>query len=592
MERGPVTRRIAIVVLVSIAGLLTLAVAQLGFGVAIDDAVRRGTDLLTARYAMSIGQPIRLRGFPFVTIASGTASVAPFKGQRGATLKLQSPLITVAMSGGSDDASSAGSLSDILQSQLGGSDIEDVTLRDATVQFGWSSGETLSLSACDADLAGKSGAALTLAGKCTYLGQPLTFELSSPGRLEVDKRLPTGARWPLKLAVTSPLFGIAAEGELDARGAWCLKASAELRASDTTRLAQWLGYGWGATAAGPAVRIKGPLIWERGSIAFGKSSIALNDQNGVGAVSLSFRSVRPFVEATVAFPALDVAPLLYQSATPETRRPSGTLATLETTAASTGSPIWRGLATSFPAIANVDTEFRISAARLQWRGEPVGQGAFSVSARSGEMHADFSELKFGSHSGSLQVATKAGGTAPVTLRGRFKSADVAALSSSMFGTAIASGTGTGHFEVTGEGATLGAVIDSASGRGMIEAQDGSAHLDLLALQRLSKETGHSARPLTWSTIASPAPFEALALKVQLRDGGMAIDAGSLRSNGWLASVTGRIGAEIDLRVRLEQSRLPTVKRSTARGAESGGTLLLGGSWASPTVALLPPDPLP
>ena len=598
MKRGIVTRSISIIVLMSIAALILLAIAQLGFGVALDDAVRRGSDLLTARLsAVTVEDPIAVPGFPGVIIASGSVLVVPSGDQRAAaTVKLLSPVIDITMPTAETGLNNS-TISAIGPTQFGASEVDKVSFRDATFNFRWSGGNALTVSKCNAELAGKASAALTFVGYCSYLGQPVAFEIWSSGRTELDKRQLGIARWPLKLSMTSPLLSVVLDGELDARGNWSLKSQADVRTPDTTLLAQWLGYGWGAVSNGPAVRIKGPLSWELGSVAFGKSSITLNDQPGIGAISLSFRGSRPIVEATVSFNALDVAPLLYVGASAAPIRSAALPASLEVSAPPARSSAWRGLVTRFPAIAHLDTEFRLSTARLQWRGEPIGQGAFSVSARNGEMHADFSELTVGSLSGSLQIETKAGASqSPVTLRGRFKSTNTAALTTALFGAEAVTGASVGQFELTGEGATLGAVIDRASGRGLLEAHDGAAHLDLAAVQRLLTAPINVVRPLLLSTIASLAPFEALALKFQVRDGEMSIESGSLRSNGILAAVTGRIGPAIDVKVRLDPSRLTPVKRTADRGGVSavsgGSTLVVGGTWASPTVAVTPPDPLP
>ena len=598
MKRGLVTRRISVVVLVSIAALLALATAPLLFGVGIDDAVRRGSDLLAIHTGgLNIERPVRLQAYPNVVVSSGEVSIVRSGVRRSATLTLDNASIDIALGGqaASGDTPVA-SLFDRMGDGIAREEIDKIALRHATLTFRWSSGEAWAITDCDAEISARSSAAISVSGDFTHLGQRLKFELSTTGPFDANRQQLAGARWPLKLSVTSPLLGVTIDGELDTRGAWSLKAQTEVRTPDTTRLAAGLGYGWGSAAIGPGLLVRGPATWERGVIAFGKSHISLGDQDGVGALSLSLRDNRPLIEATAAFPALDIAPLLYVGYVPEFVPASGAIAAIAPAVQLPVAATWRGLATHFPAMAIVDTELRLSAGRLQWRGEPIGHGAFTVSARTGMVHADFAELSVGSHVGSLQIQMdQTLPHAPVTLRGRFKSANVAELVEALFASAFASGPSVAQFELTGHGATLGDVVDRAVGRGMLEARDGQIDLDATALQKLIAAPLATGRPLPWSAIAARSAYQTLGLKFQVRSGVVTIDAGTLRSNGLVTSVFGQVdlpGAKLDLsgRIDAQPPRLTSVARSNGRTVDD--VLTLRGPWTAPVVSMRPIDPLP
>jgi AsmA-like C-terminal region len=600
MKRTLLTRCIATFVLVSIAGLLVLAIAPLVLGVGIDDAVRRGADLLAARAGtIQIDKPLRLRAFPNVVISSGSVSIGRTGAQRGTTLTVQAPAIDIVVSEqGNRNLQAAHQAAQWLSDLIGNvGDVDKVSLRRASVNFRWADGKSLVITDCDAEISGKNTSAVAATGHCSYLGQRLKFEVSSPGRIEASPAAITGARRPVTLVVTSPLLGVIMDGELDTRGAWSVKAQTELRTPDATRLAAWLGHGWTHTGLGSGFVIRGAATWEKGVLTFGKSHVSLSDQDGVGALSLSYRDDRPLIEATAAFPALDVAPLLYVGYVPEFFPQSGVLASIRPLFAPAAAATWRGLSTSFPAASKIDTEFRLSAGRLQWRGEPIGQGAFSVSARRGVVHADFSELKIGGHSGDLQIQMdETLPNAPVTLRGRFKSTDIGELSAAAFGTPIAIGPGTSQFELTGHGATLGDVVDRASGRGSIEARDGKIHIDAFALKRLVAAPLSPAQPMPWNAVSGSSAYETLSLKFQLRNGSVALENSTLRGDGAVALISGRINfapAELDLQVRLSPDlKLQSPVRRISDGQISKDVFSISGAWTAPMIAAYPPAPLP
>lgn len=598
MKRTFVTRCFAAAVLVSIAALLALAVAQLVLGVGIDDAVRRGADLLAARSGnINIDQSLRLRAYPGVIISAGSISTDRTGAQRGATLNLQSPVIDILVGERADqNVQTVNWLADTLGNV---SDVDKIALRRASVTFRWADGKSWTVSDLDAEISGKNTSALTISGHFSYLGQRLKFDISSPGRVETHPPSPAGARWPLKVVITSPLLGVTMDGELDTRTAWCIKAMTELRTPDATLLASWLGYGWAnlGPGSGSGFLIRGAATWDKGAITFGKSQVSLGDQNGIGALSLSYRDERPVIEATAAFPALDVAPLFYVAA-PDLLPKSAALVSLRPPSAPAASATWRGLTTSFPAAAKIDTELRLSAGRLQWRGEPIGQGAFSVSARRGVVHADFSELTIGGHSGSLQIQMD--GTspnAPVTLRGRIKSIDIGELAAAAFGATPVTGPGATQFELAGHGTTLGELVDHASGRGSIEAPEGTIKIDANALKRLVSTLSVKTQQLTWNALHGSSAFQNLGLKFQLRNGTALLENGTLRSDGLVASITGRVdfaGAALDLQAQFSSDHKPQrpVRRVSGGGLISDDIFSISGAWMAPLISLSLPPVLP
>lgn len=624
MKRGPVkrgllTRRIATAILVSFAGLLLVALAPLFYDGRMDGGLRHGIGVLASQADnMTISHPVSLSTSPDIVISAGTLSASRASqgsgrsiAVAGATLEVRLGADAAALPTGADPV---GLIFTPLVEQLASLDVDKITLRRSSLVLKWGKDQTTKLENIDAEITTKHKSVVAASGQFNYLGQTLTFDaLTGPAQIRgtgegmipatLDKSSDSSpgqgsanaaSRWPLQLNVRSPLLTVSIDGSAVAAGAWSLKAQTEIRTPDTARLAAWLGYRASTKELGPALLIKGPARWSDGAISFGKSQVSLSDQEAVGALSLSMRDNRPLIEATLAFPALDVSPLLHAA----------------TSTASNTAPeqaTWRSLATTFPAAGRMDAEFRISASRLQWNGTPVGKGAVSISARGGRVHADLAELDLGAHKGNLQIMIgEAAAGAPVSLRGKFYTADIAPLASQLFGTSIVRGRTVSNFDITGRGATLGEVIDGAGGRGHIAVYDGQMQIDLNALQKLA-QTPNKTEPIGgWGTAAALSPFESLDVKFQLRDGSVTIEQASARSRGLLASAQGRIGLanpDLDMWVRVTPSTGatsgsglgPSRSVGTSSRTQIGGPremLAIRGSWSAPMLVPADTDPAP
>ena len=639
MKRSLVMRRIATAVLVSFAGLLLLAIASMVFG----DAVRRGTSVFLAHTeTFEIDRPIRLMAVPNIVLKAGTIKYVRSPESPQHNIDLHAAIIEIllgsevgALEAGQGEADVAGSkaMADTvaaLSTVLETSELSKVRLQNGTLVFKWSGGgRSVLLSDVDAEVLRKGRSGHVARGHFVHLGQTVAFTAASQAAAErpdvdgggvaakdkltpfaaaVAERQISGGAWPFQIELRSALLDVRFDGALSFGESWEMKGQAEVKTPDTTKLAAWLGYGWRNAVAGPAFLIKGLAHWKHGAIAFGKSQISLGDQLGVGALSLGYRDARPLVEATVAFAALDVAPLLLGPAEPEPSALSQVTALLPLLPKpASARPTWRSLATFYPSTARIDADLRLSARTLQWRGEPVGKGAFGVSARNGVVHGDFAELDLGPYAGNLQIGIDGPNPgAPVTLRGRFAADNLASVGREFFGTNIVSGSASSQFEMFGRGATLGEVVDGASGRGSLSARDGEIHLDLAAMQRLIATPSQSGQLGGWGAISAAWAYQTLGLKFLLRDGAVVIDDGRLQSNGLVAVVNGRVGLstnDVDLQVRVEPSNS---ERATARPLAfkpneaaarvgvpySGEVLAIHGPWAVPSLSVASRGALP
>ena len=592
MKRDAVTRKLAATLLISIAGVMVLAIAQMLFDVKLDDAVRRGADLIgVGSDTYVVERPVRLGAASGVVLTAGTVASAKAADGERKIVTLSTPVfeISVTPPEGAVREAQSSFVAPLIEALMAG-DAAKAVIKHGIVLFRSGDGSAVQLSDVDVEVSLKSKTTYAAKGQFTYLGQIVGFDASGSVRDSV---------WPVRIALNAPLLTVVTDGVLETAAGWTYVGETEVRAADTSKLAAWLGYGWTSSEAGPAALVKGPLTWSRGAISFGKSKISLGDQSGVGAVVVSFRESRPLIEASVGFPALDAAPLLY-------RKCKGAPQPSQTLAPALQQPIWRCLATSFAAAKAIDIDFRISATRLQWRGEPIGKGALSVAARGGAIHADFSELDLGAYAGNVQVTLDENArNKPVALRGRFQAKDVASIAASVFGAPLLRGAGNGQFELSGSGPTLGEVVDGATGRGSLEVRDGQLQLDLPAVQRLVASVPAMAAVDGWAPVAGTTAFETLSAKFQVREGAAIIDEANVRSRGLIGALNGRIGiaaSDLDVRIKVGPAErdgdgktpaakvTPTATRAQVRAA--GDVLSIQGPWTAPALSIVSTGPLP
>ena len=615
MKRGLLTRRLAAAILISVATLTIAVFAPLVYGLRIEDAARLGTSVFASQAdTVLIASPLRLSAAPDVMLSSATLVAAHTLPGRNRAVKLIAPGFVVSL-GGHDagaapqNASEAVQLLAPLLEQFSGTGIDTVALQGGTIELKWGAGQALTLSGIDAQILIRGKANLAAKGQFEYRGQAVTFDAVSapmqqpmaisPDLVVLPDLASTAHRasvWPLRLTLTSAPLDVAFDGAVDLGGGVKLAGTALLSTQDATKTARWLGHGWRGRVGGLALRINGPVQWSEGVVALGKSVVSLNDQTGSGAISLSYRDERPLIEASLAFPALDVAPFLLSE--PATIVPA-VLLKMAGSVVPSSKPAWRTLATSFPALASIDVDWRLSAEHLQWQGEPVGSAAVSVTARDGKLSADFAELDVGAHRGTLQISSDSQPTNPaVSVRGQFRSTHAGTLITEIFGAGVATSALTTQFEIAGVGATVGDIIQTARGQGSLDSPAGTWPVDLSAMQSMARSAAVEAPGAAWGPILGRSQYSGLIAKWQLRDGLFVVDHAQAQSGGLLATMQGQVGTssnELDLLVRVAPVTAGGVARTSSprsRTAAAKDTLAIHGSKDRPIFSPIDLDRAP
>ena len=357
MHRSPVRRRFAAAVLIFVSALLLVAVAPLFVDLQTTELGRSllGVQALQADTVV-VDQPLKLSLTPSITLTAGVVALTRGTPEAGRTVALTAPVLEVALAEGDNVIPSSADPTHLsfypLIDLISTLSLERVTMRNGTLRLRWKSGRALELTGVDAELVVRNRQPVSSTGTFTYLNEQYSFDMRIGATIDraSDAEPFNSMRRPLQIALKSPCVSVQFDGQIDLADALSLRGATEVRTPDASKLAAALGYVWAGQSSGPAVLIKGPARWANGAISFGRSDVSLSDQTGVGALSLSVRDGRPRVEATLAFPALDVAPLL------QSQNFSDSPAHV--------SP-WRAISTAFPAMTRLDAELRLSVSRLQ-----------------------------------------------------------------------------------------------------------------------------------------------------------------------------------------------------------------------------------
>jgi AsmA protein len=407
---------------------------------------------------------------------------------------------------------------------------------------------------------------VTSIGSFTVRGQRLAFEatLTQPA----DKKLPQ--RWQLQVSFKSRLLQGAFNGLADLSEDLQLSGQADLSTASLRGVGRWFGLPllW-ADSLG-ATSVKGELTWARRSLAFNNARIVVDGNEGNGRLVLNLGGGRPMLEATLDFAALNLTPYV------EAARSQ--IFGFEL-------PVSWGASfdISLPMIRHLDADLRISARRVALKSYALGEGAATITAQAGKLHADITELELPSGGIlSAQVTAIMSEAAPrYALRAKIEKLEVGAVSAMMTGASALSGRATLAVDLTGTGYSLADVAKRLSGKAALTMPEGGRMaLDLKALRTTAK-TGARG----WAQLAkSPTSLDTLEARALIIDGVAFTEAVQARAGDVVLALTGRLGiadGNMEARLLLKAGAPPDQPLRLADAAVE--TLTLRGPWTSPEV---------
>jgi AsmA protein len=440
-----------------------------------------------------------------------------------------------------------------------------IVIRRGTLHITALDGSVETLTDIQAEIKKTSKGQVTSLGSFTVRGQRLAFDatLGQPA----DDRLPQ--RWPLQASFKSSLLQGSFDGLADLSEDLQLSGRTELSTSSLRAVGRWFGLPLLFAESLKATRVKGELTWARRSLAFDKARIEVDGNEGNGRVVLNTGAARPMLEATLDFAALNLTPYI------EAARAQIFGFELPVT--------WgASFDISLPMIRHLDADLRISARRVTLRNYTLGQGAATITAQAGKVHADIAELELPFGSLSAQVTAIMSEAAPrYAVRAKIESLETGSASAMLAGAPALSGRASLAVDLTGSGYSLAEVAKRLSGNATLTMPEGGRMaLDLKAVRAAAKTGAHS-----WAKLAmSHTSLDRLEARALIIDGVAFAEDVQARAGDVALALAGRLGfvdGNMDMRLTLMKTNVPPDQPRLADAAVQ--TITVRGPWTSPDV---------
>jgi AsmA protein len=489
------------------------------------------------------------------------------------TLNASGRNATLAVSRGEAEGAATEALADILADplspvlkQLVSLNLDLITVRRGTLHITALDGSVETLTDVQVEIKRTRKGQVTSIGSFTVRGQRLAFEatLTQPA----DKKTPQ--RWQLQATFKSRLLQGAFEGHVDLGEDLQLDGQAELSTTSLRGVGRWFGLPLPTADSLGAASLKGELTWARRSLAFDKAHITVDGNEGNGRLVLNLGGARPVLEGTLDFAALNLTPYIEATRTQ--------IFGFELPAA------WGAwFDVSLPIIRQLDADLRISARRVSVKTYALGQGAATIAAQGGKLHADITELELPFGSLSAQVTAIMSEAVPsYGLRAKVESLDVGAAASAVWaGPPALTGKGTLAVDLTARGYSLADIARRLSGSATLAMPEGGRMaLDLKAVRAAAKAGGRG-----WDDLAkSPTHLDRLELRTLIIDGVAFAQDVQARAGDVALGMTGRLGivdGNMEARLMLKAGAPPNQPlRLTDTSVD---TVTLRGPWMNPEV---------
>jgi uncharacterized protein involved in outer membrane biogenesis len=531
-----------------------------------------------------LAQPVELLARPRLVLESAAVHPAePGSDEdtagaiaRSRRLILERPVISIDIgSGGRGVGASVATALEPVAARLATLDVQVLTIRDGLIKLHMSAQEHETLSHVDVQITPSRRTSATIVGQVTFRGQRLKLNAT------VIKPAAKGTenRWPTQATVTSSLFEARFDGAVGEEKGLRLTGAIELSAPRLRDIARWIGVGAPLAGNLEALRLKGTLDWTGGAIAFSNATLALDGNEGVGAVTLSRAATRTAVEGTLAFKRLDLTPYVVSTMVERTL--------LAPIFAATKPPIISSL------LDNLDADLRISSDALIIPGIVAGQGAVAITLKNGKLLAEVAELAIEDGVFKGQLAVERVGVGPrYALNGKLEGVEAGRLIERSLGRNPLQGRADATVNLVTSGDTVGELLTGLGGKANVVMREGGRlGLDLRALIHTTKR----AELRGWHSVGTTVTgLDALKLAIDVQHGVVHAKIAEAKSGTSTISGIGYVdlhGKALEFSLGLKTadplSRLPA----------TSDVLRLSGPWQSPRLTherggeeIVPPPP--
>ncbi|MFM9941067.1 MAG: AsmA family protein [Hyphomicrobiaceae bacterium] len=440
---------------------------------------------------------------------------------------------------------------------------KDLVLRRSHVDILRADGSKVRLTDIDAHVRTTRKDAFEAKGTARYRGTAVTFTAawSRPSDAKA------AAVYPLKLSISGRALTASLDGRIDLTGTPKIEGRGEFKSPKLRVLARWLGL---PVLPGEDLRnvaVAGDVTGTSGgTLSFANASVAIDGNQGAGALSLNVSGPRPKLDGTIAFKSFAVKHYVEALRGPS---PNATL----------GAGPVRFADAHRSILALVDADLRLSVAKIKAPELELGRAALTLSLKNGRMLADLAELEIEGGTASGQVTLDANGDdLRLGLRLRGRQIDPGRALTDLMKRNPLLGRVNIALEATGSGSTLPAVARVLTGRGSFELVDGGRlGLDLKAL-------AHVARTETASGWAAAGrgntPLSALDVRFLLEQGLIKFETITAKSGGASIMGTGHLDT---LNKAMDISLAFGSEAVTEVPVSNRDVLRLHGPWSEPLI---------
>lgn len=536
-----------------------------------DDVFGAGSVHAGAGDTVSISEPVSLlAGLPLFIDSGLLQSVDATGVKQGETierLRLDRAVFRIPLQRGSNPETFAQTLQPLV-SHLAALNAGKIEVRNARVDFKTAAGNTVPVTAINAEITPNRRGTYAVKGSAIFYGQPVRFDGS--WSLPEGKSAQPLPRVSLKVAISSNNLEASLDGRLGLLDGLKFQGTTEMKARRLRALARWFGLDVPASNNLRNATLTSPLEWSDGRLTFGKAVVVVDGSEGIGALSLRTNSERPVIDGTLAFNVFDAKPhveAMLQSAP------------VDTNAAKNLGPSKVEIAGGSSLVSAFDADLRLSAAKVILPFVESGRGAVTITVRQGRLLADVPELELegGIAMGQISLDTTSE-LARLSLKGRLEKIDPGRVFTAdlkrnpLLGRAniTIDGSGTGH--------ELSDMISNFSGKGNFALVDGGRlGLDLKALAYAVQKANH----VGWAASGKGSTsLDKLDARFHVSNGALTFEA--LNGKAGDTEFSGR--GKIDVRGRLFD--LDVAIGASDKTAPAGGVLVFRGPWADPAIGLL------
>jgi len=342
--------------------------------------------------------------------------------------------------------------------------VEKLEIDDGEIEYRDASGRVVSVQDINASLRWPDPAGpASLQARATWHGE--AGEVSATiGSL---RDFFEGRATALQLALTSTPLRAAYNGQIQQIEGLTVGGDLTVNAPSIHALSRMAGWELADRDAYGAVSLHSSLSLVRGMATLADAKLAIDGNDGEGALALDLAAATPSLQATLGFDDFEVSPFVELVS--------------DTVGAARKAP---EEPLDLSPIGLVDLDIRVSTERLLHRGQTIGRFAGSAALRDRRLDIAIGDLRlFDSRISANISAETQEGVPAATLRGRFEALKLDALPEDLAILPM-TGTASGTLNLAAAGKTWNEIMEALSGTGSLQIENGAiSGLNLAVLSR-------------------------------------------------------------------------------------------------------------